>query len=379
MGTAGFTKVHWIVRLNHRNRSISFMLLFAVLWLHLIDRDTGPVFWSLLAFQLLIYPQVLYLLALRSNHMLRTETNSLLLDAALFGCWVAVLGFPLWITCTMLLSVHINLTVFHGLRGLFQCLTASLCGAAVGVLIFGFRLEPDSSFIATLAIILLFSLYLLMVSHSAFLRSLSLREAREQLRENERELQQKLMEIHRLQIQLRELVNRDSLTGLHNRRYFDAELARALANRRSERSLCLLMIDIDHFKQINDSFGHQAGDDVLARLAGVLTSHCRRRDVICRYGGEEFSILMPEISLANAKRRAERICQAFAEMEVSFQGQRLQVTLSIGLATCPLHADTAEELVGRADQALYQAKVTGRNKVVPWAHEEHGETAGSIL
>lgn len=382
MGTVVFPKVHWIVRLNYRNRSISFGLLFAVLWLHLTTHDTlapGPLFWVLLASQLLVYPHLLFLLARRSKRMLQTEISSMLLDSALFGCWVAVMGFPLWVTSTMLLSVLINLTVFLGLKGLLKCLLAILCGVTVSVLVFGFRMEPDSSLVASLAIILLFSLYLLMVSHSAYLRNLSLRATREQLRKNESELQQKLQEIHGLQIQLRELVNRDSLTGLHNRRYFDAELNSALADSRPERSLCLLMIDIDHFKQINDNFGHQAGDDVLARLAGVLTSHCRGRDVICRYGGEEFTILMPEISLTNAKRRAERIRQAFAEMEVSFQGQSLQVTLSIGLAACPLHADTAEELVGYADQALYHAKATGRNKVVPWAHADHEKRANSAL
>lgn len=380
MGTAAFPKVHWIVRLNYRNRSITFGLLFAVLWLHLTTHDghdPGPLFWLLLAFQLLIYPHLLYLLGLRSSHMLRTETSSMLLDSALFGCWVAVMGFPLWISCTMLLSVQINMTIFHGLKGLFKCVLAIFCGVIVGVLVFGFRLEPDSSLVATLAIILLFSLYLLMVSHSAYLRNLSLRAAREKLRQNERELQQKLVEIHGLQIQLSELVNRDSLTGLHNRRYFDAELANALADRRPEHSLCLLMIDIDHFKQINDNFGHQAGDHVLARLAGVLTSHCRVRDVICRYGGEEFSILMPAISLANARRRGERIRRAFADMQVSFNGQALQVSLSIGIAACPLHADTAEQLVGYADQALYQAKATGRNQVAIWKSENYNDNINS--
>lgn len=378
MGTAVFPKVHWIVRLNYRNRSISFGLLFAVLWLHLTTHDTlapGPLFWALLAAQLLVYPHLLFLLARCSRRMLQTEISSMLLDSALFGCWVAVMGFPLWVTFTMLLSVLINLTVFLGLKGLLKCLLAILCGVTVSVLIFGFRLEPESSLVASLAIILLFSLYMLMVSHSAYLRNLSLRAAREQLRKNESELQQKLHEIHGLQIQLRELVNRDSLTGLHNRRYFDAELNRAVADRRPEHSLCLLMIDIDHFKQINDNYGHQAGDHVLARLAGVLTSHCRGRDVICRYGGEEFTILMPEISLANAIRRSERIRQAFAEMRVSFNGQALQVSLSIGIAACPLHAVTAEQLVSYADHALYQAKAAGRNKVATWKHEEHDSKA----
>ena len=368
-------KVHWVVRLNYRNRSISFMLLFGVLALHLLEHQAGPVLWSLLAFQLLIYPHLLYLLVRRSSDRFRAESYGMLLDSMLFGCWVAVLGFPLWVTFTMLLSVQINLTVFHGLRGLFKCIAATLLGVAVGVYVIGTQLGPDSSWITTLAIIVLFSLYLLMVSHSAYMRNRSLRAAREQLRRNEHELQKKLTEIHALQTQLRELANRDALTGLHNRRYFDPELAVALRERGSGDSLCLLMIDIDHFKKINDQFGHQAGDDVLARLAGVLTSHCRARDVICRYGGEEFAILMPQMRLANASDRAERIRQAFAGMQVSFEGQDLQLSLSIGIAACPDHAVLAEHLVGRADQALYRAKAAGRNRVLVWAPDSPAKEA----
>ena len=366
MDTPDANKVHWVVRLNYRNRSISFMLLFAVLALHLLEHQAGTVIWSLLAFQLLLYPHLLYQLILRSEHRFRAETGAMLLDSFLFGCWVAVLGFPIWVAFTMLLSVQINLTVFHGLRGLFQCIAATVCGVAIGQFVIGPQLGPESNWITTLSIIVLFSLYLLMVSHGSYLRNRSLRAAREQLRENEHELQKKLTEIHGLQVQLRELANRDALTGLHNRRFFDSELTAALGAQSDQDTLCLLIIDIDHFKQINDQFGHPAGDDVLARLAGILTSHCRSRDVVCRYGGEEFAILMPGISITRAIERAERIRQAFASMSVSFDGQQVKVSLSTGIAAYPAHAPAAEQLIKRADQALYQAKAAGRNRVLAW-------------
>ena len=369
MGTPDANKVHWVVRLNYRNRSISFMLLFAVLALHLLEHQASTVIWSLLAFQLLIYPHLLYLLVLRSSDRFRAETHAMLLDSLLFGCWVVVLGFPLWVTFTMLLSVQVNLTAFYGLRGLFKCIAVTLCGVIIGVLFIGIQLGPESNRATTLAIIVLFSLYLLMVSHGSYLRNRSLRAAREQLRQSEHELQNKLTQIHTLQVQLRELANRDALTGLHNRRFFDSEIAMALNGQRTVDSLCLLIIDIDHFKRINDQFGHQAGDHVLARLAGILTSHCRPSDVVCRYGGEEFAILMPDISIANAGKRAERIRQAFANMPVSFDGQQLKLSLSIGIAAYPAHAIATELLIGRADQALYRAKAAGRNRVLTYEQE----------
>ena len=379
MSTPDANKVHWVVRLNYRNRSISFMLLFGVLALHLLEHQAGMALWSLLALQLLVYPHLLYLLVLRATDRFRAETYAMLLDSFLFGCWVAVLGFPLWVSFTMLLSVQVNLTVFHGLRGLYKCIAATVCGVIVGVFLLGSQLGPQSNWITTLAIIVLFSLYLLMVSHGSYLRNRSLRAAREQLRESEHELQKKLTEIHGLQLQLRELANRDALTGLHNRRFFDSELAAALDARGAPDTLCLLIIDIDHFKKINDQFGHQAGDHVLARLAGILTSHCRPRDVVCRYGGEEFAILMPDIPIATASERAERIRQAFASMAVAFEGQQFKVSLSIGIAVYPTHATTAEKLIGRADQALYQAKAAGRNQVREWGVENAERNASSQI
>lgn len=370
MGTPTPANVHWMVRLNYRNRSLSFMLMFGVLALHLTDHEPGVLLWALLALQFLVYPHVLYWLASRAENMLRAETRCMLADAGLFGCWTAVLGFPLWISFAMLISVHVNLTAFRGVRGLIQCLAVTLCGIALGLWLTDTQLEPDSNWQATLACMLALSLYLLMVSHSAFLRSASLRQAREKLRQSERQLHQRLAEINDLQIQLRELAHRDPLTGLYNRRHLDSELTRILADGQAVQTLSLLLIDIDHFKKINDEFGHQAGDQVLARLAGVLTSHCRQRDVICRYGGEEFVILMPDVSLAVAQQRAEQIRESFAEMEVRLERRYLPVTLSIGLAGCPIHGTTARALFSCADQALYQAKAAGRNRTVLWRPNE---------
>lgn len=379
MARSGSTQVHWVVRLNYRNRSLSFMLLFGVIALHWLDDPPGPLLWVLLAMQLLIYPHIAYQLARRASLMLRAETIVMLLDAGLFGCWVAVLGFPLWISFAMLVSVHINLVAFRGVPGLLSCMAASLTGVLVGMLLADVEPRPDSSMQVTLACMVALSLYLLAFSHSAHLRSLSLRDAKEQLRNSQRQLQRKLEEINALQIQLRELAHRDPLTGLYNRRHLDAQLLDNVVNRKADSNLCLLLIDIDLFKRINDEFGHQAGDQVLARLAGLLTSHCRSSDIICRYGGEEFVVLMPEVTIGAAVERADAIRLAFTGLKMRFNNRDLAPTLSVGIAACPLHATSGDRLFECADQALYRAKAAGRNRTVLWSADRLSPTDPSTI
>ena len=158
---------------------------------------------------------------------------------------------------------------------------------------------------------------------------------------------------------------RDSLTGLFNRRYLEVSLARDLtrAIRRSQ-PLAVLMLDVDHFKRFNDSFGHDAGDTLLAQFGELLATLARSEDVACRYGGEEFTIVMQEADAALALDRAEDIRRQVAEMQVLHRNQNLgQVTVSIGIASYPQDGDSPEQLLRRADRALYTAKHNGRNQV----------------
>jgi diguanylate cyclase (GGDEF)-like protein len=165
---------------------------------------------------------------------------------------------------------------------------------------------------------------------------------------------------------LRQQSIRDELTGLYNRRYFDETLDRELSRiRRSRGLLAMLMIDLDHFKRFNDEFGHKAGDAVLQALAHALGHNIRTSDVPCRYGGEEFSLVLPDTSLEYARDRAEQIRHRIEETKIEYDGRRLpSMTASFGVAVFPLHAQTAADLVGAADRALYQAKEAGRNRVV---------------
>jgi diguanylate cyclase (GGDEF)-like protein len=165
---------------------------------------------------------------------------------------------------------------------------------------------------------------------------------------------------------LREEALTDPLTGLYNRRYLWEFLRRewVRAQRRGQ-PLSVIMLDLDHFKRINDSFGHQAGDYALAVVAGLLRNQIRSSDIVCRYGGEEFALVLPEASYESVRQRAEEIRSAIKQLELSHQGVALgRITASLGIAQFPDHADGPDALVTAADAALYQAKSAGRDRAV---------------
>lgn len=167
---------------------------------------------------------------------------------------------------------------------------------------------------------------------------------------------------------LEKLSMTDSLTGLANRRQFDEKLLQEYAiSRRSGRALSLLMIDMDHFKQVNDSMGHAKGDDYLCTVAKKLVKHCRRPgDLLARYGGEEMACLLPETSQYEAVQLAERMRKAVEDLKLpNLDTLRGYLTLSVGVATLEGQGGTPDELMEAADARLYQAKREGRNRVCP--------------
>jgi diguanylate cyclase (GGDEF)-like protein len=158
---------------------------------------------------------------------------------------------------------------------------------------------------------------------------------------------------------------RDPLTGLYNRRFFldalERELRRAV---RKQSSIGVIMLDVDYFKQFNDAHGHAAGDALLRGASALLQARVRAADVLCRFGGDEFSILMPEANLKDTMGRAEELRQAFKQFNFSWHGHGLQgVTISLGAAAFPTDAATAEMLLNIADAGLYKAKSAGRDQV----------------
>lgn len=175
-----------------------------------------------------------------------------------------------------------------------------------------------------------------------------------------------------------ELASRDGLTGLYNYRTFYALLREEAARaQRFNRPLSLLMVDIDHFKDVNDTHGHQAGDAILKRLGEFLLQQVRAVDRVCRYGGEEFAVIMPEAPSGVAMRIAERLCAQVAQQPFEIGGGReTGITVSIGVATCPEHEYAVDALVKAADVALYAAKQAGRNRVCSEEVEAHDPAAG---
>jgi diguanylate cyclase (GGDEF)-like protein/PAS domain S-box-containing protein len=163
---------------------------------------------------------------------------------------------------------------------------------------------------------------------------------------------------------LREQSNRDALTGLFNRRYIDASLERELIlSHRGGRPLSVVMGDIDFFKAVNDRHGHPAGDEVLCGVAAQITKVCRDGDLACRYGGEEFLLVMPSTPEAKARERAELLRTAIESARVRHGDAIIAVTASFGVASFPDSGRTRVELVAAADEALYAAKRSGRNRV----------------
>lgn len=159
---------------------------------------------------------------------------------------------------------------------------------------------------------------------------------------------------------------RDGMTGVFNRSFMEVALDRELhRSARQQKELALMMVDIDHFKQFNDTFGHEAGDLVLRLVADSLRQGVRTEDIVCRFGGEEFVIILPEMTPDSAVERAEALRQQVKQLAPRFRGQPLrQVTISIGLALAPQNGEGAEELLRCADRAMYTAKHRGRNQVV---------------
>lgn len=167
----------------------------------------------------------------------------------------------------------------------------------------------------------------------------------------------------RLRETLRQQSIHDPLTGLHNRRYLQEVMQRELARtERKKTMLAVIILDVDHFKRFNDTYGHEAGDAVLYSLAQLIERQIRGSDIACRYGGEEFILVLPEASLSIARQRGELLREAAQSMHVTSSRQTLgPVSISLGLALFPQHGHTAEELIQAADAALYRAKQAGRN------------------
>lgn len=198
------------------------------------------------------------------------------------------------------------------------------------------------------------------------------RKTEMELRNANQVLQLQIERIELLQEQLQEQAVRDSLTNLFNRRYLEetleVEFARAT---RSETSLAILMMDCDRLKHINDTYGHKAGDDSLVLVANVIRESIRAGDIACRYGGDEFVVVLSNVSQGIAIARAENLRNRLVAEPILHGTEKINISISVGIAMFPAHGTFGETLLHKADQALYDAKHKGRNKVQMFSEEKN--------
>jgi diguanylate cyclase len=357
---------------NYRVRTASFVMAFAIFSAQWWGKHASPLVWGVLLLQFFVYPHLMFWRAQRAAYSLDAELKNLLVDSFFLGLWCAGAGLPVWVTFTFFSAALMNVAFYRNLVGALQATLFFVAGVLVWTAFGHFQFEPDTDVLTTGLCIVGLLVYLMIVTSAAYQRSINLRDTRRELRHSDQslhkvnaDLQAQLAENQKLQAQLLEHANRDPLTGLYNRRYLDSTMAREFAfAKREDQALWLMLIDIDYFKKINDTYGHQAGDEVLKILAHLLHSQARAEDVVCRFGGEEFLLLLPAMSQSVALARAEQWRQAFADTVVDYGGFQIHATLSIGMADYPLHGLTQKDLIGNADRALYRAKSEGRNRVV---------------
>jgi len=164
---------------------------------------------------------------------------------------------------------------------------------------------------------------------------------------------------------LKQEATRDSLSGLFNRRYMEETMNREISRAsRYGNPLGIIMLDLDHFKRFNNNFGHEAGDLVIQKLGNYLQNSIRKEDIACRYGGEEFTLILPGASLEVTKKRAEMLRQEIEKLKINYHGTTLNnITVSQGVAVYPDHGQTGDAVLRAADHALYRAKRAGRKQV----------------
>jgi diguanylate cyclase len=297
--------------------------------------------WAALFATTFVWPHVAQFLGRRSRDPYRTELRCLTVDSAFGGAWIAAMQFNLLPSTVLVMMLTMDKIAVGGPAFLGSCAgwMAIACGAVA--LALGFQANVHTSMTQIVACLPLLVLYPIVVGITTYRLA---RTVREQNR------------------QLAEISRTDGLSGLLNRRYWEevvsAEFQRC---RRAGRSASLLMIDIDHFKSVNDQHGHPAGDEVIRSVAALLRDALREQDLAGRYGGEEFGVALPETGAAGAEAIAERIRKRI-EGAVLERSAGIRRTASIGIAEIDAGDASHIEWIARADRALYSAKARGRNR-----------------
>ncbi|CAI8969537.1 diguanylate cyclase [Pseudomonas sp. IT-P253] len=342
MGKAGVKGLSLAKRL-YTSRILGLSLGLLCVCVAMYPLNPAPWVWGGMLFNGLLWPHLAYQWARRSKAPYHAEHRNLLVDAFLGGFWVAAMQFNPLPSATTISMMAMNNVAIGGLRFLLAGSVAQIMGVGVGFLMFRLAFIPETSQLQLYACLPLMCLYPLALGWLCF------RQA------------------HALGRQKRELLalsRTDSLTGLLNHGAWKDQLEVEFQRcQRQQQGGAIALIDIDHFKAINDTYGHVAGDIVLRQLSKVLKQNLRATDIAGRYGGDEFCVILPDLPLASAAAAMDALRARFATLGYE-QSPALTVSLSIGLAAFSLAHTDATLWLNDADQALYAAKTTGRNRVI---------------
>jgi diguanylate cyclase len=306
----------------------------------LIANGAHPATWVALFASAIVWPHVALWLGSRSPDPYRAERASMMVDSALGGAWIALMQFNLLPSVAILIMLAIDKMAVGGARFLVRCSGVALAACAATGLATGAGLHPETSMVQIIGALPLIILYPVVVGVTASRLARRVREQHQLLAGESRT---------------------DELSGLLNRRSWEDAVAAAFQRWRTQGGpMSLLMLDIDHFKSINDQHGNAVGDEVIRNVAAILREALRADDVPGRYGGEEFGALLPDTPAAGAEVIAERIRRRIEGAALA--GPGLRATVSIGIAE--LSGEDLDHTVGiaHAERALYAAKERGRNR-----------------
>lgn len=310
----------------------------AVLW----EIRAPPIVWALLFFVCCLWPHLACLLSKFSSNRHRAELFSMVFDTFFIGLALPLMHFNL-LPSVLIVTLHLMDRIASGVRGLRLATLLALCaGVLGGGWLGGYHWAPESSMRVMLACLPL------LIVHTLLLSLTSRRLIEKMSHQNQK---------------LTGLLRVDALTGLYGRSFWQAQAAVSLRKFfQGGTPACMLMLDIDHFKQINDQYGHSVGDTVLRGLAHVIRGNIRATDCAARFGGDEFIILLPDTCLEDAMAMAERIRKQVAALRLR-EVPDLHLTCSVGVACLENHHGDLAEWMNEADTALYQVKKAGRDGV----------------
>ena len=329
----------------HLPRTLGLALGFVCIGGALGEQHAGALAWAALALNAFVWPHVAWWLGRRSRDPYRAELRHLAIDSAAGGAWIATMGLNLVPSAVLFSMLAMDKVSIGGGRFLARCLAAQAAAGLVVAGVFGFELRLQSSVAESLASLPLLIAYPIIVGVVTY------RLARRVRRQNE---------------MLAALSSIDGLSELFNRGHLESAVANEFQRcRRIGHASSLLMIDIDHFKPINDLHGHPVGASVIRAVAKILRDSIRLQDIAGRYGGEEFCVVLPGADALGAEALAERLRRR-VEAAVLEEKAGVRVTVSIGVAAYDARDADPAAWISRADRALYAAKESGRNCTRQW-------------